>query len=134
MAELIGQDPVIAAQVLQVANSALYAAVVPVESLLPAILRLGLEQARMPAYAVAAARDHHDVPLPLTPETLELHLIRVADGLCEEIGVAPFSTGAMGPAGEESLEALGIEAERRAYFELQFRGLAEQLEGLLQAA
>jgi hypothetical protein len=40
----------------------------------------------------------------------------------------------MGPVGEQSLELLGIGAERRGYFELQLRGLAEQLEGLLRAA
>jgi HD-like signal output (HDOD) protein len=246
VAQLIAQDPVIAAQVLRVANSALYAAAVPVESLATAVLRLGLrettsvaltaayrslydlesraereafpevwsalwhdslvcaygarlvareleagapervflaamlrnlgsvlilkllarglvsgrlrrrpgradlevalrhlhpevgadylERARMPAYAVAAARHHHAEALPLSPETLDLHLVRVADGYCEQIGVAPFASGAMSPSGEESLALLGIGAERRAYLELQLRGLAEQLQGLLRAA
>jgi hypothetical protein len=93
-----------------------------------------LERERMPAYVVAAARHHHDASLPFAPETLELHLLRVADGFCEQIGVAPFASGSMGPVGEQSLELLGIGAEQRSYLELQFRGLAEQLQGLLRAA
>ncbi len=56
---------------------------------------------------------------------------RLAEGLCELLGVAPFATGELGPAAEESAAVLGVAKERVEYFELQLRELADQVRALV---
>ena len=90
-----------------------------------------LEQARMPDYVVDAVRRHHAVDLPFTPETVELHVIRVADGLCARIGVTPLVAAELGAAAEQSLDALAIERDRLEYLELQLQELADQVGDLM---
>jgi HD-like signal output (HDOD) protein len=90
-----------------------------------------LRDAQLPDYVIEAARDHHALSPALEPRTLELHLIRLAGGLSEQLGVAPFSCSEMGPAGAQSLAALEIPADRCEYFASQFEGILEQVRELL---
>ncbi len=90
-----------------------------------------LRSCHMPDHVVAAAQSHHAPLLRLSADTLDLHLVRVADGLCERIGVAPFASGEMTLAGEQSLAQLELGPPQQDYFELQLRALAEQLRELL---
>jgi len=84
----------------------------------------------LPEHTVEFAARHHEAALPLTPELLDLHLVRVADGLSEALGVAPFACGEMSPSGAQSAAALGLHPERLAYFHLQFEALLEQIRTL----
>lgn len=90
-----------------------------------------LRRSRMPEYLIAATALHHAPSLPDSAAACDLHLIRLADDLCERIGVAPFARGELGATGQQSLAVLGVSPERCEYFELQFRGLAEQVRGLI---
>jgi HD-like signal output (HDOD) protein len=85
----------------------------------------------MPEHVVTIAARHHDLDVPFTTETIDLHLVRLADGLCEQVGVAPFASGELGPLAQESAASLGVDAERIEYFVLQFRELAGQLHSLV---
>jgi HD-like signal output (HDOD) protein len=111
----------------------------PAEAELAAVMhalhaRLGaryLKSCRLPEHAVAIASRHHDLDVELTPETVDLHLVRLADGLCDAIRVPPFATGELGALALESADALGVGPERLELATLQFRELAEQLQALV---
>ena len=96
--------------------------------------RLGatyLAKSRMPEHVVSTAALHHQVGVAFAADTLDLHVVRLADGLCEQIGVSPFARGVLGPLAEESAASLGVEAEQLELFTLQLRELAEQLQALV---
>ena len=95
--------------------------------------RLGssyLRSVAMPEGVAAIAARHHDVDVPFTAETLDLHLVRVADGLCSAIGATPFAPPELGPLALESADAFGLGPDRLELFTLQFRELAEQVRAL----
>ncbi|HTE51056.1 MAG TPA: HDOD domain-containing protein [Kofleriaceae bacterium] len=54
ISELVRRDPALAAQLLRIANSSLFAAPAPIVSLQQAVLRLGLDGLRKAAYVVAS--------------------------------------------------------------------------------
>ena len=106
--------------------------------------RLGsdyLRGSRMPDYVVEVAERHHTLELPFAHDTIIIHLVRCADGLCEGIGVTPFpdpdeeatetTEPEIGPAALESASLLGIDDARLEYFALQFEGIREQVSGLM---
>ncbi len=106
--------------------------------------RLGAEylrESRMPDYVVDVAERHHMLELPFAHDTILIHLIRCADGLCERIGVTPFpgetdeslaeAEPEIGPVARESASLLGIDDARLEYFALQFEGIREQVSGLM---
>lgn len=64
-------------------------------------------------------------------DTLDLHLVRLADGLCDATRVPPFATGELGALALESADALDAGPERLELALLQFRELAEQLQALV---
>ena len=86
-----------------------------------------LRRCRLPDYVAETAARHHAIDLPAGAESIDLHVVRLADGLVDRIGVAPFATGALGPLAEESAAFFAIAPDRLEYFELQFRELAGQL-------
>lgn len=86
-----------------------------------------LERAGLPGYIARTAARHHDVELPFDADHIDLHLVRLADGLCQRIGVSPFATGMLGPLAEESAVLLDVSLERIETFELQFSDLMQQL-------
>lgn len=88
---------------------------------------------RMPNYVVEVAERHQALDVPFAHDTIHIHLVRLADGLCEQIGAAPFgdSDCGLGPAALESAAALGVEEEQLEYFLLQFEGIREQLSELM---
>lgn len=86
-----------------------------------------LERVAMPGFVTDVVTRHHDAELPFTPDNVELHAIRVADGLCARIGVTPLAPEVLGPAAEQSVEALALDPDRVAYFELQLRELVDQV-------
>jgi HD-like signal output (HDOD) protein len=95
--------------------------------------RLGSSYLRgcgMPGGVAEIAARHHDVDVPFAPETLDLHLVRVADGLCCAIGVAPFAASEIGPLALESADAFGLGPDHLELFSLQFRELATQVRAL----
>jgi len=81
----------------------------------------------LPEHTAEFAARHHEDALPLTQELMDLHLVRVADGLSEALGVPPFSQREMSRIGAESAATLGLLPERLEYFRLQFVGLLEQI-------
>ncbi len=89
-----------------------------------------LRSCNLPDHVVATAAHHHDVDVPFDADHVNLHCVRLADGLCQRVGVAPFAAGELGPLAEESADLLELGPDRLAYFELQFRSLAEQLHDL----
>jgi HD-like signal output (HDOD) protein len=89
-----------------------------------------LRSCAMPDGVSAIAARHHDVGVPFTPETLDLHVVRVADGLCTAIGVTPFAPSELGPLALESADAFGLGPDRLELFTLQFRELATQVRAL----
>jgi HD-like signal output (HDOD) protein len=96
--------------------------------------RLGaryLHRCRLPEHVVAVAARHHAADLAFSDETLDLHVVRLADGLCDAIRVPPFATGELGALALESADALEVGPERLELFTLQLRELAEQLQGLV---
>ncbi|HEB90278.1 MAG TPA: HDOD domain-containing protein [Deltaproteobacteria bacterium] len=108
--------------------------------------RLGadyLRENRMPEYVIDVAERHHLLDLPFAHDTILIHLIRCADGLCERIGVTPFpeetdesaceTEPGISPAAQESASLLGIDDARLEYFTLQFEGIREQVGGLMDA-
>ncbi len=111
----------------------------PAEAELAAVMsalhaRLGSSYLRgcsMPDYVVAIAAEHHDPGVAFSPETLDLHVVRLADGLCDLIGTTPFASPELGPLALESAACLGVESERLELFTLQFRELAEQVKALV---
>ncbi len=60
-----------------------------------------------------------------------LHVVRVADGLSEAIGIAAFATHQLPQHAAMSAAELGLDDDRVDYYELQLTGLAEQLEALI---
>lgn len=95
--------------------------------------RLGssyLRSCGMPEGVAEIAARHHDVDVPFSPEMLDLHLVRVADGLCSAIAVTPFAPAELGPLALESADAFGLGPERLELFTLQFRELATQVRAL----
>ncbi len=97
--------------------------------------RLGqsyLVSCNLPAHVVAIAADLPEADLPgCAPDVASIEIVRLAEGLCDLLAVAPFATGAIGPAAEESADVLGIGPERLEYFELQLRELANQVRELV---
>jgi HD-like signal output (HDOD) protein len=96
--------------------------------------RLGaryLRSARLPEHVVEVAAQHHTADLGASPESLDLHVVRLADGLCDAIGVAAFASRELGPLALESAGVLDVDAERLELFSLQLRDLAEQLQALV---
>ncbi len=89
-----------------------------------------LRSCNLPDHVIAAAADGADVSGPVASDPATLQVLRLADGLSHVIQVAPFSTGVLGTAGEESTKALGVGPEQLEYFALQLEGLAEQLRDL----
>jgi len=90
-----------------------------------------LHDAEMPDYVVDAAARHHDPDLPFAADTLELHVLRIADGLCAKLALTPLAPMDLGAAAEQSAAALHLDAERLEYLELQFAELAGQVSELL---
>ena len=86
-----------------------------------------LRSCHLPSYVVEAAEHHHDADLPFDVDHMDLHILRVADGLCHRVEVSPFPTGELGPLAMESAELFELSAESIEYFELQFQELAGQL-------
>jgi hypothetical protein len=86
-----------------------------------------LKQSGLPDYVVDMAERHHAVEIPFDSEHIDLHIVRLADGLCELTGVSPFASGVLGPTAQASIEFFELEPDRMEAFELQFLGLAEQL-------
>ncbi len=96
--------------------------------------RLGAQYLRrfhMPDRLVKAVEDHHAESLPFAHDTVELHLVRLADALCQQSEIAPFASGELGPVGESSAELLGVDEERMEYFGLQLEGIREQIRALI---
>lgn len=96
--------------------------------------RLGAEYLRrseMPEALVKVVEDHHAELLPFQHDTVELHLVRLADALCEQLEISPFACGALGLGGQQSAEVLGVDSERLEYFALQLEAVREQIRGLL---
>lgn len=96
--------------------------------------RLGaeyLQQNHMPEYVIEVAERHHLVDVPFAHDTIAIHLVRCADGICDKLEVGPFCAGEVGPAALESAAALGIGDDRLEYFELQFEGIREQVGDLM---
>ncbi|MEZ4334443.1 MAG: HDOD domain-containing protein [Myxococcota bacterium] len=89
-----------------------------------------LRRAHLPEDVVQTVARHHAVDLPFDAETVDLHVVRVADGLVDRIGLSPFATGDLGPLALESAFQFGLSAERLDYFSLQFEELAAQLRAL----
>lgn len=91
-----------------------------------------LEDCRMPDAVVRIAAQHEELDVPLRADTVDLHVVRVAEGFCALAGLAPFSEpGAMGPLAQESLEILEVPPGPRERFELQFVDLVEQVREFL---
>lgn len=90
-----------------------------------------LRSSCMPDYVVRIAADHHAPAPPLNGDTIDLHLVRLADALCQRIGVAPFAREELGAEGEEAVALLELSQPRVEYLELQFGELAEQVRELL---
>ncbi len=90
-----------------------------------------LRSCRLPDYVVSAAAGHHDPKLPFDADHVDLHVLRVADGLCQRVGVSPFASGELGPLAEESAGLFEVVPERLEYFELQFQELSQQLRALV---
>lgn len=105
--------------------------------------RLGgeyLRQNHMPEHVIEVAERHHHLDLPFAHDTIPLHLVRCADGLCEQVcrtpsvseaGEAEAPLDAMPPAALESASALGIDDDRLVYFALQFEAVREQVSELM---
>ena len=81
----------------------------------------------MPDYTAEVAERHHEPAVPFAHDTVGLHLVRCADGLCNRLEISPFASGEIGPAAEQSVEALGLDEDRLDYFALQFEIVREQL-------
>jgi HD-like signal output (HDOD) protein len=90
-----------------------------------------LKQAGMPDFVVEAAARHHDESVPLTRELFELHVVRLADGVCARIGVSPLVPPEIGAAARQSAGVLGVPDEQIDYFALQLETLDDQLGELL---
>ncbi len=90
-----------------------------------------LRSCHLPDYVVSVAKRHHAAAVPFDADHMDLHVVRLADGLCHRAGAAPFATGELGPLAEESAELLELGPHRLDYFELQFRELGEQLRALV---
>lgn len=86
-----------------------------------------LRHAGMPAFVIDIVDRHHDAWVPFAPENVELHVIRVADGLCARIGITPLAPVELGLAAQQSVEALGLDEGRLEYFELQLQELVDQV-------
>lgn len=91
-----------------------------------------LETNHMPAHVIDVALRHHHVDLPFAHDTVSIHLVRLADGLCDRIGAAPFAQNEMGPPARESAAVLGIDENEIETYVLQFEALREQLSGLVE--
>ncbi len=92
-----------------------------------------LRRANMPNYVVRIAAEHHAAFIPFQPDTVDLHVVRLSDGLSERIGVPPFAPaqpGPLSPIAEQAVEFFGLSGERIEYFELQFEALSEQVRDL----
>lgn len=90
-----------------------------------------LKRSGMPAFVIDAVDRHHDAYVPFAPENLELHVMRVADGICARIGITPLATAELGMAAEQSIAALAIDPERLEYFELQLQDLVDQVADMM---
>jgi HD-like signal output (HDOD) protein len=93
-----------------------------------------LRRSNMPNYVVRIAAEHHLAFVPFQADTVDLHIVRLSDGLSERVGAPPFAPPRPGPLsaiGEQSVEFLEIAPERLEYFELQFQALSEQVRELL---
>jgi HD-like signal output (HDOD) protein len=85
-----------------------------------------LEGAKLPEHVVRCARLQSLVDLPTSAEYLDLHVVRLAGALSEWIGTSPFPRDGLSEAGRRCAEIFELDATKLAYFELQFRSLAEQ--------
>lgn len=92
-----------------------------------------LRRCHVPDYVTAVAAHHHDAEVAAGPHHDAIHIVRLGDGLCGRVGVAPFSDDTLGPLAEESAALLDVDEERLAYLALQFEELAGQLRELLDA-
>jgi HD-like signal output (HDOD) protein len=90
-----------------------------------------LRRNQLPDYAVQIAEQHHCAELVFAHDTVNAHVVRVADGLCDRVGIPPFASQEMGPASAQSAELLGLDDDRLDYFALQIEGLREQLSEML---
>jgi HD-like signal output (HDOD) protein len=90
-----------------------------------------LQHCVLPESTIEAASFHHEFSLPSLAQREDLEIVRVADGLIEEIGIAPFAMHAMPEYAVQSAAELELDDARLEYYALQLRGLAEQLESLL---
>jgi len=86
-----------------------------------------LRESHMPDYTAEVAERHHAPSVPFAHDTVGLHVVRCADGLCNRLEVSPFASGEIGPAAEQSVEVLGLDENRLEYFALQFETVREQL-------
>ncbi len=86
-----------------------------------------LRACNLPDYVASAAEHHHDIDVPFDADHMHLHVIRLADGLCQRVGISPFASGEYGPLAEESAALFDLAPERLEYFELQFQELEGQL-------
>ncbi len=92
-----------------------------------------LETNHMPAHTLDVALRHHHVDLPFAHDTIALHIVRLADGLCHAIGTAPFASFEIGPLARESATILGIDDVALETYVLQFEALREQVGGLVDS-
>jgi len=74
---------------------------------------------------------HHDTGLPFDVDHMDLHVLQLADGLCNLVEVAPFASGELGSLTVKSAQLLEVGPETLDIFELQFRELASQLKKLV---
>ena len=86
--------------------------------------------ASLPSVPDSGVSDHAE-SLPFAHDTVELHVVRVADALCERLGIGPFANGELGAAGEQSAEHLGLDDDRIEYFALQLESIRKQIQDLL---
>ncbi|MCP4002799.1 MAG: HDOD domain-containing protein [bacterium] len=89
-----------------------------------------LRKAGMPDHVIGVAQEHHAADPPLAPDTLELHVIRLSGGLCEQIGISAFSAAEQGKEGAQSMKALEIRPEQYESYVDEFQNLETQVSEL----
>ena len=91
-----------------------------------------LRGCNLPDYVVTTAEHHHDLDVPFDGEHMHLHVLRLADGLCQRVGISPFASGEYGPLAEESASLFDLDEARLELVELQFQELDGQLHEVIR--
>ncbi|MCG8588347.1 MAG: HDOD domain-containing protein [Proteobacteria bacterium] len=84
-----------------------------------------LRRSRLPDFVVEVAESRFSPVAALVSD--DVHIVRIADGFCDKLGIGPFPTFELGPLAEDSLAALDVDESQLEQLEVQAESLVEQV-------